>query len=719
MFNPDQPIQSASQDLLGRDKFAIALADSLVSYKGIESVVVALFGAWGSGKTSILNMALDHLSRFPTKLPEREKPVIIRFNPWNFSDQNQLISQFFRHISTALKRKDYSGTAKAIGDHLKTYANLFEPVAFVVPPVLFVSKMFRGLGSAAKKVAALNSTDLIAIKSELNKLLENQARKIIVVIDDIDRLNNTEIRQVFQLVKSLGDFTNTVYVLAFDKNVVLKALSKVQEGSGLEYLEKVVQVPFEVPSISREEVYSLLFAQLNLIIENLPSGKWNNNYWANLWHAAIKHFFNTIRDVTRYVNSLRFTYQMINQEVNPVDFFAISAIQVFLPDVYYGIRDNKDLFSGILPSDFGRSQSEKSQGKERCDEIIGRSSSNTEQLKDLLKRMFPRLEALYGNMHYGYDSLSEWRGDGRIASPDIFEIYFRLHVPRGQISQREIDTILSLAADRDQFTQALLGLNKSNRILSLLERLEDYTRSKIPAEHIQNIISSLMDVGDLFPEGERGFLSTDTPMRLLRICYQLSHRFQNQDDRCELFRNAIGSAMQSIHTIINEVAVQDQQHGRHESKGNPDPEEKRTVSSTQLDELEQLALAKIQEWSKDERLAIHPKLPSILFAWKTWGKEEDVRLFVSTMTRTDIGLADFISSFLSKSTSYSGSDYVGKDHWKTHLKSIAEFIPIEAIKDRARQLLTSEVLSLSKKHKHGLQVFVDTVDGKNNDPFYS
>ena len=58
-----------------------------------------------------------------------------------------------------------------------------------------------------------------------------------------------EIRQMFQLVKLLGDFPNTIYLLAFDREVVVESLKSVQEGVGEEYLEKIVQIPFELPAI--------------------------------------------------------------------------------------------------------------------------------------------------------------------------------------------------------------------------------------------------------------------------------------------------------------------------------------------------------------------------------------------------------------------------------------------------------------------------------------
>jgi len=303
MFKSDQPIKSYKEDILGRRPFAQSLGNAILSYKEKDSIVIGLFGAWGSGKTSIINMALEHIDDLVSKnKTDDKKPIVIRFNPWNFSDQNQLITQFFRQLSVVLRRPDYADDAKKAGEKLETYAKFFEPFALIPtvgPFASLLSKVFKNLGSATKSWGDQKSNDLNAIRSELNELLGKQPHKIIVVIDDIDRLNNTEIRQIFQLIKSLGDFPNTIYLLAFDKDVVLNALKKVQEGSGAEYLEKVVQLPFEIPLISKREIEHLLFSQLDGIIKGILENKWDQTYWGNVYHSCLLYTSPSPRDRTR------------------------------------------------------------------------------------------------------------------------------------------------------------------------------------------------------------------------------------------------------------------------------------------------------------------------------------------------------------------------------------------------------------------------------------
>ena len=699
----------------------MSFAQALLTYSYQESIVTALYGDWGSGKSSVINMTIEHIETSTKDLNKYKKPIIVRFNPWNYSDQNQLVLQFFRALSFSLQRDDFGEQAREAGEKLETYSNFFTPLALIPDPTAGVlsvvfQKLFNSVGKAAKVWGAAYTRDLVASRQDLNKALAKQERKIIIVVDDIDRLNNAEIRQIFQLVKTLGDFPNTIYLLAFDRSVVINALKKVQEGPGEEYLEKVIQIPFELPGISKEEVEKLLFSQLGDLIKDIPESKWDQTYWGNIYHSGLKHFFTNIRDVTRYINSLRFSFAMVREEVNPIDFLAITALQVFEPGVHQGLRDNKDMFSGALGSGHSRA-AEVEQAKKRCNEILDRSIVlNQDQVKELLSQLFPKLESIYGNMGYGYDWLESWRRSSRVCSPDIFDIYFRLSVPKGEISQKEIEAVLGLTSNKDAFAEALLKLIEDGRVVRFLERMEDYTRDIIPENDIESIIIALMDIGDLFPEGRQGMFETGTQMRILRLSYQLSQRFNDQAKRYEIFRNAITNAKESIYTIAHEVSVQGQQHGKYTSKKEQlEPEEKRTVNSKQLEDLEKLACGKIQQWAEAGRLKDHPKLISILYDWEKWclnGKHE-VNRFVRDLIATDVGLIGFVSACVGKSFVHGMSDYDGRVEWKISTRVVEDFIPIEEIDPRIRNMVASEKFKdLSPDQQRALTTFVDTVDGK-------
>lgn len=99
MLNPDLPITKNSEDILNRSTFANSLAKTLLQYSFSSSLTIGLYGEWGSGKTSLLNMVLE------TVESKDSNTVILRFNPWLCSNSKQLITQFFKQLSAAIKLK--------------------------------------------------------------------------------------------------------------------------------------------------------------------------------------------------------------------------------------------------------------------------------------------------------------------------------------------------------------------------------------------------------------------------------------------------------------------------------------------------------------------------------------------------------------------------------------------------------------------------------------
>ena len=320
------------------------------------------------------------------------------------------------------------------------------------------------------------------------------------------------------------------------------------------------------------------------------------------------------------------------------------------------------------------------------------------------------------NVGYSHGFLESWRKQGRICSPDLFDTYFKLFIPKDEISLREIERILSTGNNEETFSNELLKLIQENKILRFLERMEDYTNEDIPEENIAPIINALMDVGDLFPEGRGGFFATKTPMRILRLFYQLSHRYDEHDQRFKLFVNAINYSRQSLYTVVHEVGVQCQQHGKYGSKEKPEPPEKTTVNNEQLDELVELAANKIDEWANSGKLEGHNNLLSILFMWRHWNGKDNLEKFVKSQTACDKGLAQFIKHFLSDVRSHGLSDYVERVSWRISLESVEKFMCLEEVENRLRKIKASAQFDeLEEKEQLAINTFLDTRDGKFKD----
>ena len=413
--------------------------------------------------------------------------------------------------------------------------------------------------------------------------------------------------------------------------MVIKALEKVQEGSGTVYLEKVVQIPFEIPAISEQDVNHLLLKELNELLKDFPENRFDEKHWNHVFHGGFKYFFRNIRDVTRYINSLKFSFGLVKDEVNFVDYLAITAIQVFMPEVYYGIRDNKEVFIGVHNQYYRQignyyshlHRSIEDFDKKICDEIIKKGNRFSEEvLRDFLMILFPKLQYFYyDTSNYTNTSLDTWRRECRICSPEMFDVYFRLALPKGSFSQKEIYEILELGNNSELFSNRLLKLKEEGRIIFFLDRLEDYTVKDIPEENIEPIITSLMDVGDLIIIKKDGLFS-GTDSSIFRIVHKLLHRFKDQEIRFNIIKRAIEHAKKSLYIIVFEVGGLEGECDEHASKESSITDGNLTVNSEQLEELKKLVCRKIETWADNGGLAEHLQMDYILYYWKVWGDIE-------------------------------------------------------------------------------------------------
>lgn len=710
MFDADRPIQKSGQDKLNRSQFAKYLARCMLDRVNQDSFVIGLYGGWGVGKTSVINLALEELHFAASNMEDNEKPIILNFSPWSYSGQNELIYSFFRRLSSALRSVPYLEQGDRIIHLLELYVSFFTHKP--------VPKALRTKRSWIKKITFRNDEDVYAwesgrdltlIKAELNELLSQQKHKIIIIIDNISRLYPHEIKQMFQIVKSMGDYANTTYLLAFDKDQVVKALDLMDSGSGEEFIAKIIQLPFDIPPILDQDLENILGDRLSNIISIVPINAWNIEYWADIYYSSLKYFFGNCRDITRYINTLNFSYPRLKEVVNPVDFFALTAIEVFLPEVYAGIRDNKDLFTDLLDNVYILDKNQIQKDRTRCDEILDRNKRlPKEALFELFLRLFPRLRPIYqpGIAFYHSDSLArKWR---RLCSPDLFDIYFRISLQSGQILESEFETLLALASDVESFDQALVRLNQDGRVTKFLDLLDGKVIDTIPKTNIFAIIDSLLDNGDLFPKGMAGPLSLDTPMRIHRIIHALLQRCPSLDERFSMMQRAIENANNSLFIIVHELEEQSREH--REEEDTFIPLEFRDLTPEQLDLLQQLAISRIKAWAEHGRLIEHPLLLPILFAWQNWEKDEACEQFIEAATKTDRGLIAFLAAVFDEAITEAMTEYVINPNWEEYVKKMETLIPPHTLEQHAKELFEDPYFEkLREREQLALMIFLDLI----------
>ena len=631
MFYAEKPIISKNEDLLGREKVANNLAREIKYYKNKDSLTIGIVGKWGSGKTSFINMVLENF--------EEDEYIIIKFNPWNISSRKQLISDFFLQLSNNIEKKGNNKILETIGKSLGRLSNFFKPLSLI--PTFSI---LNNIGEIAEKGSQFineyletEKEDLETLKSNINQELEDLDKKILIVIDDIDRLCDEEIREMFQLVKSIADFKNTIYFLSYDREIVTKALDKTQQGKGEEYLEKIVQVPLVLPYISKRDLDTIFINRLNMSI-NIPNEEYDNSYFSEIYNNGLGKNFENLRDIERYMNVFNLGVHLAIEELNIIDYIAITLIKVFEPNLYEYIKNNKEYFSGIKFDEFLPKNKK---------EILTELEEIYEKLKKLEKRKVKRLmEAIFpklGEMNYAEGFINVWGKARRIATPVYFESYFKLDFPEDEIKKSEIKNFKKFSTEEDLINIFNINNKKKIRFLEIiLEEIEKITDEK--AIILLKFIFSIAD--DLKYEGSKGVFSfIENPQyKVTRIFYKIiSNRNRNSYKIMEELFKYDKSSLQFLFIILEALDNSFFKNNLESEYG---------IEENQLITLRDIAVAKILKESEKSR-KIQSRLLNILYIMKRLKKEEEAkkvfRNYLKNIKNKDL-LIDFIKEFISTRT---------------------------------------------------------------------
>lgn len=758
MFINDRPIEESKDDKLGRSSFSLNLAKAILEWKGIDSLVIALFGKWGSGKSSVINLAKAGIKQSK----EENKPTIIEFNPWFFSGEEKLNEHFFNEVAKELEIQNGSEKDIDLANKIRSYSKLFglvpdkgmlkeilekiviaaglfgvslgpvlqwlhvdigiaKIILFIIGFLLLIlsltSSFIDKVADYFEKRGTAKEKTVLSFKKEIKIALSKRKNKILIIIDDIDRLTPEEIRQVFKLIKINTDFPNVIYLLSFDRYVIQKALAEQPGISGQDYIEKIVQVNFDIPLAKQSKIAQILFGELDRILAGLPKSSealFDQTYWGNVYHSGLNDFFRNVRDVKRFASGLEFSFALMHKEqsmeVNPIDFIAIEAIRLFTPDFYDFMRTRNDLFTST-ERDRGNSQTNP-RAKEIKDEINKLPEAYRENMEKLLSRLFPQIEGVfrYGYSSHGSEWIATWNRYLRVCSPQFFDAYFTL-VPGGdeaELSQFEVDSILAAVSNQAEFEKIIRELLAKGKIRKVLDRIQNYTKdtAKLPDEAISNVVETLFNISDDLPSDRNGMFDLGSDLEGARIIYQLLSRNEDKTLSFTILKEAAEKS-KGLYGPVYNISLEAHKLEKEKSDSMLVPPEK-------LDELKKIGLAKILERKESGTLNKNDNFVSILYRWKEWSETEDWKEYIKGITTSDEGLISFIKPFISESISHTFGDYVGKKTKRFSYTSLNNFLPSEEVKTRLEAIKTSNN-DIYQKNKDVIDMFLDNF-GKRNGP---
>lgn len=508
-FSSDGPLTTRDEDRLNRAAFADRIATILAAQPEGSGVVVGVYGPWGNGKTTVLNLLRVNLAGDDTV-------VVQDFNPWRVADADSLFRGFFSTLGEAIGASLPTWLERArakAGRWAGCLRWITWPIGLVFKPAETADNLLARFGKIAQKGDAAR---LEQLRNRVVNLLGRSRKRVIILIDDIDRLDKEETHTLFRLIKACTDFPNVSYVLAFDDTVVSKAIGERYGGgdepAGRSFLEKIVQVPLPLPVPARADLRSLCFYRVDraLAAAGIELTEDQVDEFSAGFDRGVLVRLSTPREANRFGNGLMFALPPLVGETNPVDHLLVEALRAFYPEVYEVVRENHVAFSGVeerLPG----AERQEAPAVGLLEPALNRMPKDeAEAVKALITTLFPRLSGAYGNSSYGREWLSRWYTEKRICSPEYCLRYLTYSVPQNDVPDSEVTAILQIAREGDQSSLknrlvAQLSGAKAGRLiekLGVLERTVDPTAAEALAVVLSSSAETLPNFRSFFVAGE-------------------------------------------------------------------------------------------------------------------------------------------------------------------------------------------------------------------------
>ena len=369
-MDADRPIATRAHDRLGFAPVAEQLARTIGDQSAADGLVFGIEGKWGSGKSTLINLTIEALHRLPNP------PETIAFSPWLVGDRDTLLQNLFNELAAAAANIEPTDRAidetpgslsrwqkvkkyvsrdahwrlrqkellkKRLGAQLNAFGTMAGAVgkfakaagALGIPGADVLGRTLESGSDAAK----FGSASVAKTKSQLVGALRFLSRRIVVFVDDLDRLEPREASEVLRLIRAVADFPNVIYVLSYDPDVVASVLQKaVQVDDGAAFLEKIVQINFRVPRPEAFDLRAWFRTEVTALFANnldLPA----RNRLIQVIDIHGGRYLQTPRDVVRAINALRLHGIPVRDHIDIPDMVWLQLVRIGKPDLYSWVEE--------------------------------------------------------------------------------------------------------------------------------------------------------------------------------------------------------------------------------------------------------------------------------------------------------------------------------------------------------------------------------------------
>ena len=303
----DWPIECKEDDIFDLDEEASKLANAIGSLDKKKTWSLAVTAPWGTGKTSFLNLLLQHISKKDFE--------VVYFVPRDSKSVETIQEDFFSSIVCVLSKYDHR-CSHTMKDYMASL------------------QLIDNRGVVEKLVNFYRIWNKVSLKETIKQTFSSLKKKVLVLIDDFDRLSKDEILEVLKLIDSNAAFTNLVFLTAYDKQQVNKSLGDTSNTADACFVDKFFNLEFSIPSrpysyISRY-IEDKLCAHLNASEEE----KRVIQQTINDQNLIFKEYIPTLRDAKRYVNQFVLDFMHVRGDVMIDEFLLIQLVKYRYPEQY-------------------------------------------------------------------------------------------------------------------------------------------------------------------------------------------------------------------------------------------------------------------------------------------------------------------------------------------------------------------------------------------------
>ena len=329
--------EATPTDEFGRDIYAAALKQVLASAG--SPLVVALYGAWGSGKTSMMK-------RLREKLEGRDVAAVrsaatVWFNPWEHSNDDRPAVSLLYAIRKDLELENDDAVQRAFLAIARAFAE-----GVRLPYFNFSLGRIADAYEKLAKEDVERRTEQSRLRSRFKDVIDTARIKvgnlpIVIFVDDLDRCQPATAVALLEAIKLFFNLDGCIFVLGADREHLEAAVATEYDSIGIareSYLDKIVQFPFTIPALSNESVRDYIY-------KHTPYSLWN---CVPMLAAAAP---DNPRQLKRVINSLVFLDYIVREsEISNYDnrvMCALALIQNAAPNLYRHLRRSPHRWSDV------------------------------------------------------------------------------------------------------------------------------------------------------------------------------------------------------------------------------------------------------------------------------------------------------------------------------------------------------------------------------------